>query len=114
MSTEKQLSDAAGRPMSVGESQGWVFLRDLGGDDDPEGAPTFRYSPDKARALAAALDRAADEAESGVSEEARLRLELAAIDDALRDAGIEYPLGARGVRDLAEMLKLARDDEDRD
>lgn len=66
--------------------------------------------PAQARQLASALLRAADEAESGVSEEARLRLELAAVDDALREAGIDYPLGARGVRDLGNLFKMARDE----
>ncbi|MGS2590993.1 hypothetical protein [Streptomyces hebeiensis] len=32
------------------------------------------------------------------------------VDDALRGAGIEYRLGARGVRDLAELFKRAKDD----
>ncbi|GGY89058.1 hypothetical protein CP967_31405 [Streptomyces nitrosporeus] len=69
------------------------------------------YTPSQARELAAALLRAADEAESGVSEEARLRKELAAVNDALRDAGIDYPLGARGVRDLVAQRDLAREDD---
>lgn len=62
-----------------------------------------------ARKVAAALLRAADEAESGISEEARLRTELAAVDDELRKAGIEYPLGARGVRDLANLYEVAKE-----
>ncbi|MEV7425216.1 hypothetical protein [Streptomyces sp. NPDC091212] len=73
---------------------------------------TAMFSPNGARGLAETIERAADEAESGTSEEARLRLELAAVDDALRAAGIEYPLGARGVRDLAGLLELAREDSE--
>ncbi|WP_326812153.1 hypothetical protein [Streptomyces scopuliridis] len=71
---------------------------------------TTAFSPHGARGLAESIERAADEAESGTSEEARLRMELAAVDDALRSAGIEYPLGARGVRDLAGLLKLAQEE----
>ncbi|MFI9600346.1 hypothetical protein ACIHCX_10775 [Streptomyces sp. NPDC052043] len=41
---------------------------------------------------------------------ARLRAELAAVDEALVEAGIEYPLGARGVRDLGAALRTARED----
>ncbi|MFJ9213057.1 hypothetical protein [Streptomyces sp. NPDC102264] len=78
---------------------------------DDAGNGVVLFLPAQARDLAAALLRAADEAESGTSEEARLRMELAAVDDALRSAGIEYPLGARGVRDLAGLLKLARKEE---
>lgn len=80
----------------------------VGDPDDYERAPD-ELTPAQARELAAALLRAADEAESGTSEEARLRTELTAVNDALRDAGIDYPQGARGVRDLAAMLKLARE-----
>ncbi|MFD7552964.1 hypothetical protein ACFV9E_00240 [Streptomyces sp. NPDC059835] len=67
-------------------------------------------TPEQARHLAERLLRAADEAESGVSEEARLRLELDAVNDALREAGIDYPLGAKGVRDLAALLEMAREE----
>ncbi|MCM2391763.1 hypothetical protein [Streptomyces albipurpureus] len=80
------------------------------GHDEP--STVISYTPAQARELAAALDRAADEAESGTSVEARLRTELAAIDDVLREAGIEYPLGVRGVKDLAGMLELAREGDD--
>lgn len=50
--------------------------------DDRESNHTalLQHAPEQARELAAALLRAADEAESGVSEEACLRTELAAID----------------------------------
>ncbi|MFE2407067.1 hypothetical protein ACFXDE_01850 [Kitasatospora sp. NPDC059408] len=41
------------------------------------------------------------------AETARLRAELAAIDEVLVENGIDYPLGARGVRDLAALLKAA-------
>ena len=67
--------------------------------------------PSQARAMGEALIRAADLAEAGTSEVARLRAELAAVDDALREAGVEYPLGAHGVRDLGALLKLAKGDE---
>ncbi|MFG1977053.1 hypothetical protein ACGFJC_47640 [Nonomuraea fuscirosea] len=40
---------------------------------------------------------------------ARLRAELARVDDELRKAGIEDPLGARGVHDLAGMVDGTRD-----
>lgn len=62
-----------------------------------ERVSVLTFTPDQAWEAARALLRAADEAESGVSEEARLRLELAAVDDALKEAGIAYPLGARAV-----------------
>ncbi|MCX5562735.1 hypothetical protein [Streptomyces sp. NBC_00038] len=42
----------------------------------------------------------------------RLRAELAAVDEALVQAGITYPLGARGVRDLGGALRMAREDEE--
>ncbi|WP_405911348.1 hypothetical protein OG529_04310 [Streptomyces longwoodensis] len=45
------------------------------------------------------------------AEVTRLRTELEAVDEALVQAGIEYPLGARGVRDLGAMLRNARDSE---
>ncbi|WP_347728240.1 hypothetical protein [Streptomyces sp. CAU 1734] len=70
----------------------------------------MEFTPETTRSLADAAHRAADEAESGTSEAARLRLELGAVNDALREAGIEYPLGARGVRDLAALLKAHRDE----
>jgi hypothetical protein len=81
-------------------------------EEQREYAAVLSMPPAQARELAAALLRAADEAESGVSEEARLRLELAAVDDALRKAGIEYPLGARGVRDLANLYRMAKEDDE--
>ncbi|MFF1483127.1 hypothetical protein ACIGZH_01710 [Streptomyces sp. NPDC058319] len=40
---------------------------------------------------------------------ARLRAELAAVDDALVEAGVTHPLGARGVRDLGAILRVARE-----
>jgi hypothetical protein len=36
--------------------------------------------------------------------------EIAAVNDVLRGAGFEYPLGARGVRDLANQLAQAREE----
>lgn len=92
----------------VDQSYPWMVpgvVYDFDGASDEYGPS--EYTPAQARELAAALLRAADEAESGVSEEARLRTELAAVDDELRKAGIEYPLGARGVRDLASLFKVA-------
>ncbi|MEU3289915.1 hypothetical protein [Streptomyces longwoodensis] len=46
------------------------------------------------------------------AEVTRLRAELEAVDEALVQAGIEHPLGARGVRDLGAMLRNARDSEE--
>ncbi|MFJ6720549.1 hypothetical protein [Streptomyces sp. NPDC091259] len=78
-----------------------------------ESAAVLRFAPDDARALADALHRAADAAESHTSEVARLRTELAKIDDVLRSVGIDYPGGVVGVRDLAALYEAARDgDED--
>ncbi|EPH40869.1 hypothetical protein ABT390_36670 [Streptomyces aurantiacus] len=42
------------------------------------------------------------------AELARLRTELDAVNEALQTAGIDYPGGARGVRDLAALLDDAR------
>ncbi|MEU1037635.1 hypothetical protein [Streptomyces sp. NPDC005907] len=92
------------------QSYPWMapgVVYDFDGASDEYGPAEF--TPTQARVKAAALLRAADEAESGVSEEARLRAELAAVDDALREAGITYPLGARGVRDLGNLFKMAKD-----
>lgn len=41
---------------------------------------------------------------------ARMQAQLDAVDAQLRHAGIEYPLGAKGVRDLASMYLHARED----
>jgi ABC-type nitrate/sulfonate/bicarbonate transport system substrate-binding protein len=78
--------------------------------DEP--AAVLSFAPDEARALADALHRAADEAESHTSEVARLRADMAKIDDVLRSAGIDYPGGVAGVRDLAALFQAARGDED--
>ncbi|KUN16477.1 hypothetical protein AQJ23_45205 [Streptomyces antibioticus] len=102
------ITDAAGHVYVDTESNPGQITMEIGHGD--YAGPSW-MEPAHARALAAVLLRAADEAESGVSEEARLRLELAAVDDELRKAGIEYPLGARGVRDLANMLDAARNRE---
>jgi hypothetical protein len=48
--------------------------------------------------------------EARAGDAARMRRELEAVDVALMDAGIAYPLGARGVRDLAALLRTARED----
>jgi hypothetical protein len=48
------------------------------------------------------------------AETARLRAELAAVNEVLHRAGVDYPLGAAGVRDLAGMLELARTDAEDD
>ncbi|MEW1551415.1 hypothetical protein [Streptomyces tsukubensis] len=104
-----EVEARAGSPESAGEVRVYASATHM---DDRRGAVCSRrfYSPSQARELANALLHAADVVESGVSEEARLRLELAAVDDALRKAGIDYPLGARGVRDLATLLQAARED----
>jgi len=43
------------------------------------------------------------------AELAQLRDELAAVNEALRNAGIDYPTGARGVRDLSGLYEAARE-----
>lgn len=62
--------------------------------------PALLLTAQSARKLAGVLLRAADESELG-ADESGVRQELAAVNDALRAAGINYPLGARGVAELA-------------
>ncbi|MFF9088633.1 hypothetical protein ACF1BE_19815 [Streptomyces sp. NPDC014991] len=49
--------------------------------------------------------------EARAAEVTRLRADLDAVDEALIEAGITHPLGARGVRDLVAMLRATRDAE---
>lgn len=44
----------------------------------------------------------------------RLRAELEAVDEVLREAGIDHPTGALGVHDLHSMRDIAREDADED
>ncbi|MFB8199369.1 hypothetical protein [Kitasatospora purpeofusca] len=83
-----------------------------------------RFTPDEgAEALGIAVEhrevfRAVVEAfrtpEAQDAELARLRKELEAIDAVLVEAGIEHPLGVRGVRDLAEAYKELREEAGED
>lgn len=43
-----------------------------------------------------------------------VRAELDRVNDELRAAGIEYPLGARGVHDLAVLFRSATEERDDD
>ncbi|AQW55277.1 hypothetical protein ACIQPP_05505 [Streptomyces violaceusniger] len=43
-------------------------------------------------------------------EVARLRAEIDSVNEALHQAGVDYPLGAAGVRDLIAMFNAAKDD----
>lgn len=80
-----------------------------------------RFSDDPEMAFAEKLDRIADRvlaADAGKpapaqpdNELGKLRAELDRVNDVLRKAGIEYPLGARGVRDLAAFAELAKEDQ---
>ncbi|MFD8595435.1 hypothetical protein ACFV1L_10575 [Kitasatospora sp. NPDC059646] len=46
------------------------------------------------------------------TELAKLRQDAEKVDEILIDAGITYPLGVAGVRDLAGALELAREGDD--
>ncbi|MFG2291997.1 hypothetical protein [Streptomyces sp. NPDC048603] len=97
------FKDKQGQEATVTRRSGDVVLTAQG---------SLLLAPEDARLLANALTREADKAESGTSEVARLRHELDEINKALREAGIDYPLGVRGVRDLAALFEHARDGED--
>ncbi|MCX4685491.1 hypothetical protein OG401_14405 [Kitasatospora purpeofusca] len=78
-----------------------------------EGADALGIA-DEHRASFLAMVDALRTPEARDAELARLRKELGAIDDALIEAGIQHPLGARGVRDLAEAYKELREGADED
>ncbi|MGW1587306.1 hypothetical protein [Streptomyces sp. NPDC002386] len=76
----------------------------------PEDAAELLGIPDEDAETFMRLVDALRTPEARDAEVARLRAELAAVDEALVAAGITHPLGARGVRDLAAMLRRSRED----
>lgn len=91
-------------------------LTDPGFADVRPEAERLREALDEAdecqNVLAACVRKAEAERDAARVDVAQLRRELASVDDALREAGIEYPLGARGVSDLGSLYEGMKENRD--